>query len=65
MAQSKTETPTKVEPKKETEEDKNELVGNFSNSIYLTLKYLFSFQSEEDKQLQDELALCVERLTVS
>ncbi|XP_030748737.1 26S proteasome non-ATPase regulatory subunit 2 [Sitophilus oryzae] len=44
MAEAKAEAPTKVEAKKDTEEDKNEL-------------------SEEDKQLQDELNLCVERLT--
>ncbi|KAF7287448.1 regulatory particle non-ATPase 1 [Rhynchophorus ferrugineus] len=44
MAQAKAEAPAKAEPKKETEEDKNEL-------------------SDEDKQLQDELNLCVERLT--
>jgi len=46
MAQAKGEVPAKIELKKETEEDKNEL-------------------SEEDKQLQDELNLCVERLTES
>ncbi|XP_060516372.1 26S proteasome non-ATPase regulatory subunit 2 [Cylas formicarius] len=42
MSQIKAEAP-KVDPKKETEDDKSEL-------------------SEEDKQLQDELNLCVERL---
>ncbi|KAL1493428.1 hypothetical protein ABEB36_011485 [Hypothenemus hampei] len=43
MAQAKAEVPVKADPKKDAEDDKNEL-------------------SDEDKLLQEELNLCVERL---